>query len=109
MPIMMIAVILKFLFGYKVLDNKKSGFPDNAINKVVNKLEEMHISYQIIYVDKNPVVKNYKKLNKYDEIRSNSLKAINQENRVDLLVNKIKEATPEQIDKIIESMEKCLG
>ena len=49
--------ILNYLFGYKVLDKRKSGFPDSAITKVKNMLEEKKISYQIIYDDKAPYVK----------------------------------------------------
>lgn len=33
------AYILNYLFKYKVLDKRKSGFPDSSINKVKNELE----------------------------------------------------------------------
>ena len=45
------------LFGYKVLKGDVSGFPDTSINKVVNILEDAKISYQIIDVDKNLVIR----------------------------------------------------
>lgn len=44
------AYILNLLFRYKVLEYKNSykcGFPDNVINKVLNTLEDKHISYRI--------------------------------------------------------------
>ena len=47
---------------YKVIDSKV-GFPNNAINKVINILEEKKINYKIIGED---VTKNFKDLNKYD-------------------------------------------
>ena len=46
------------IFGYKVLKGDVSGFPDTSINKVVNTLEDAKISYQIIDVDKDPLIKD---------------------------------------------------
>ena len=39
------AYILKEIFGYRVVDGKKAGFPDNAFNKVENKINDLKISY----------------------------------------------------------------
>ena len=60
------ALILNYLCDYKIINNKV-GFPDNTINKVLDILDENEISYQIIYVDKNPKVCNYTN-NKYSEV-----------------------------------------
>lgn len=62
------------LFGYKVLKGDVSGFPDTSINKVVNTLEDANISYQIIDVDKDPVIKDYGKINTYSNIQICHLK-----------------------------------
>lgn len=35
------------LFNYVMLQNLKCGFPNNALNKVINKLEELSVSYKI--------------------------------------------------------------
>lgn len=70
------AYVINYLFGYKVLDNKKCGFPNTALNKVINKLEESKISYQIINVDSDPLIKNYKNLNSYNNILNKALEKI---------------------------------
>ena len=63
------AIILNFLFNYKIIKDK-IGFPDNALNEVLKVLKENNISYQIVYNDRNPIIE-YFELNAYDEIRPN--------------------------------------
>ena len=58
------ALILHFLLNYKIIDSKV-GFPSNALNKVVNVLEEKKINYKVIGED---IESNFKDLNKYDYI-----------------------------------------
>lgn len=41
------ATILSYLFGYKILDGVRCGFPDNALSKVLLKLESKNIDYQL--------------------------------------------------------------
>ena len=57
------ALILHYLLHYKIIDNKV-GFPSNAINKVINSLEEKNISYKILNDSQDN--KDFKDLNKYD-------------------------------------------
>jgi len=101
------AHILNFYFDYKVMDNKKAGFPESAFEKVVQQLEKEKISYQIIYTDKNPYFKNFKKLNRYEKIvqKVNENLALNQ--RIDLILEKIKSADRDQMLEIIERLEEC--
>ena len=101
------AYILNYLFGYKVLDKRKSGFPDSSINKVKNELENKKISYQIIYEDKDPEVKNYKTLNNYDKYMKLAMEKIDIKERVDFLESQIKELDDKLLE-IIEVLEKCL-
>lgn len=54
---------MNLLFGYEVLKDGLCGFPDNSLSNVLNTLEDAKISYQIIEVDKNLVIKNFDKLN----------------------------------------------
>ena len=56
------AEILNYLFDYKIINNR-CGFPINAINKVLNTLEEKKINYEIIGEDN--VKANYKRQNQY--------------------------------------------
>ena len=102
------AYILNYLFGYKVLDKRKSGFPDSSINKVKNELENKKISYQIIYEDKDPEVKNYKTLNNYDKYMKLAMEKIDIKERVDFLESQIKELDDDKLLEIIEVLEKCL-
>ncbi len=102
------AYILNYLFGYKVLDKRKSGFPDSAITKVTNMLEEKKISYQIIYDDKDPFVKNYRNLNCYEEYMKKAMNKIDIKERMEVLENKIKALDNEKLEKVIEAIEACL-
>lgn len=59
------AYIIHMIFGYKIIDGRKCGFPDNALPKVLQKLEDYKISYQIVYKDIEPVFIDLKKINKH--------------------------------------------
>ncbi len=102
------AYIIHRLLGYKVLDSKKCGFPDSAINRVINKLEENKISYQIIETNKDPVIKDFKKINNYNKAREEALKSLDAEERINNIVDKIKLATESQLEEILSYIEKCL-
>ena len=102
------AYIISELFNYKVLDNYKGGFPDTALNKVLNKLEELKISYKIFFLDKEPIEKNFKKLNKYNYYYDLAFNNLSMKNRMDFLIEKVKDAPDDVLDKIIESIEQCL-
>ena len=52
--------IINLIFNYKVLPNNKCGFPESVYEKVIEKIEDLKISYQIIYNDRKPKIKNYK-------------------------------------------------
>jgi hypothetical protein len=55
------AKIMNYLFGYQIKDNR-IGFPLNALNKVINTLEDKKISYEILGETK----KDFKNLNTYN-------------------------------------------
>lgn len=51
------------LFNYIMLQNLKCGFPNNALNKVINKLEELSVSYKIeSYEEKILKEKNFERI-----------------------------------------------
>lgn len=53
----------KLLFNYIMLQNLKCGFPNNALNKVINKLEELSVSYKIeSYEEKILKEKNFERI-----------------------------------------------
>lgn len=63
------ANIISMFFGYKILEDGKVGFPESVLNKVINTLLDKKISYMIIYVDRDPEKKDFKKLNSYTKYR----------------------------------------
>ena len=94
------------MFNYKVNKDKKCGFPDNSFNKVINTLEDKKINYEIVYKDKNPVIKKYNKLNNYKKILT---KAINYQDikiRVERIIEKINKFEDiKKLEKIIGLLE----
>ena len=68
------AIIFNYLFDYKIIEkDNKTGFPETVLTKVLNKLEELKINYEIIYKDQNPITKKFSNLNQYHRILSKSL------------------------------------
>lgn len=102
------AYIMNYFFNYKVLNDNKSGFPDNAINKVIEKLEGEKISYQIIYKDKDPLLKDFKKLNRYHLLIDNIKKEVELKKRYEILMEKIKKLDESKFLEVIECIEKCI-
>lgn len=103
------------MFDYKLLPtdktakNYKCGFPDVSFNKVINALEDKKISYQVIYNDKNPLIKDFKNKSRYNEFRIAAIKKQDIKTKMDLLVSKI--SSIDDIDKltmIMEKIEECL-
>jgi hypothetical protein len=95
------AYILNILFNYKVIKNR-SGFPENALEKVIKGLKDNHISYQLIYENQNPIIKNYKKANKYESFASKASKNISIEESLKTFEEKIKSASDDDLKKILE-------
>ena len=48
---------MNYLFGYKILIDGKVCFPESALIKVINTIEDKKIDYQIINKDGNDVIK----------------------------------------------------
>ena len=58
------AEIFHYLFNYKIV-NHRVGFPNNAINKVINILENKEISYEVIGEDSKHDFKDKNQYNLY--------------------------------------------
>lgn len=65
----MMQILYQCFFCYKILEGGKVVFPKSVLNKVINTLLDKKISYMIIYVDKDPEKKDFKKLNSYTKYR----------------------------------------
>lgn len=63
------AYIFNMLFDYKILDNRKVGFPKSILNKIINTLENKHISYNIIFKNKDNIIKDFKNRNTYNKYK----------------------------------------
>ena len=81
------------MFGYKIIKDEKSGFPESALTKVLNTLEQKKINYQIISKDYNPIIKKYDKLNSYNKILDKAIKYSNIQLRVQRIQERINEIT----------------
>lgn len=81
---------ISMFFGYKILDGGKVGFLESVLNKVINTLFDKKISYMVIYIDKDSLVKDFKKLNNYTKYRDIAIFKLDYISKVDKLINKIK-------------------
>ena len=95
------AYIFNILFGYKVLDNNKVGFPSSVYNKVINMLENNHINYNVIYKNKDMVVKDYKKINNYSKYLNMAYDKMDMDSKVNMIIDKINKCDRDKLDKLI--------
>ena len=89
--------ILYYLFDYKII-NRKTGFPLNSLNKVINKLTDLSISYEVIEESK----RDFKKLNKYNKYLKLGLSKYNKENKYLNIYSKLDSLSDADLDKILE-------
>ncbi len=102
------AYLLSYLFGYKVKEAERnilvSGFPKNALPKVMARLEKEKINYIVIDTRNNYDVdekEDYGNLNRYDEKFEEAHKIVNLKRRVEKICEiLIEEADIEKIRKI---------
>lgn len=96
--------ILYFLFNYNIKNNK-IGFPKSALNKVINKLDEFKINYEVLGEDIKNKFKNlnkYKKVVEFGKIKYNS--DINFQN----IIDKLKDVSDEKLERILMTIESIL-
>ena len=70
------AYILHSIFNYKLVregTKDKCGFPSTIIDKIIEKLEELNISYEIYYKNTLESIKDYKTLLIYSETENPDL------------------------------------
>ncbi len=96
------------MIGYRVTPGPKVGFPDNALSKVINRLEENKISYRVIKKGQFEKEYNYKKINQYAKFMNVARKTALLKNRLDILMKTIKTSNKETLERVIESIEECL-
>ncbi len=96
--------IMYYLFGYGI-NNRKVGFLKSVLNKVINKLDELHISYEVI----GETSKDYKKLNRYSKYKTLGFEKYNKDIRYSNLINKIKNIDEDKLDKILFIIEDIIN
>lgn len=97
--------ILHELLGYKYVEYKASaGFPENALIKVRNKLEEEKISYQIY--EKDLRIDSFSGVNKkYNEVLERAYQNADIENRLHHVQEILDSCNTEDLTAIIDYIE----
>lgn len=99
------ALILHFLLTYKIIDSKV-GFPSNALNKVVNVLDDKMINYKVIGED---IEKNFKDLNKYDFYLAKSKDKIVVQDLIKNIELKLESKDEGELLQILEGIERLVN
>ena len=94
------AYIFNLLFGYKIMDNNKVGFPDSVYNKIINTLEDNTINYNIIFRYKDNIIKDFKNRNNYLKFKDRALEKIDIDNKVNMIIDKIKKCNKNDLEKL---------
>ena len=82
------------------MDNNKVGFPDSVYNKIINTLEDNTINYNVIFRDKDNIIKNFKNRNNYLKFKDRALDKIDIDNKVNMIIDKIKKCNKSDLERI---------
>lgn len=98
-------VIIHNLMGYKFVEYKNSaGFPESAIAKVKNILEQEKLSYKIC--EKDTLLEEHKGIAKaYNNMLKTSLTKLEMENRLNRLQDKLDNFSLDDLEKVVEGIE----
>ena len=98
------AEVLNYLFDYQIIKGKV-GFPDNIIEKVLGVLDKECISYQVVYTDRNPIIKNYEK-NNYLKIMDKVKEKNDRKEKISVILDKLNDFNNDKLDDIISYLDK---
>ena len=101
------AYILHSIFNYKLVregTKDKCGFPSTIIDKIIEKLEELNISYEIYYKNTLESIKDYKKKNTYEKQLKDALIQVEIDKKIDLIKYKLSRLPLENVNKQLETM-----
>lgn len=101
------AYILHSIFNYKLVregSKDKCGFPSTIIDKIIEKLEELNISYEIYYKNTLESIKDYKKKNTYEKHLKDALIQVEIDKKIDLIKYKLSRLPLENVNKQLETM-----
>ena len=101
------AYILHSIFNYKIVEegkNDKLGFPSTIIDKVIEKLEELAINYQIYYKKELEESKDFQENNTYQKYLNEGLLQVEIDKKVDLIKYKLNRLSLEEVNKQLENI-----
>ena len=101
------ALIVNYLLDYK-LSNGKIGFPSSVLPKVINVLEDNHISYEIKGT-LNDTVMNYKNRNKYNYVLEKAILKKKTNDRIYSINDKLPNLNEKKLDQIISFIEEIIN
>lgn len=101
------AYILHSIFNYKLVGegkNDKLGFPSTIIDKIIEKLEELAINYQIYYKKELEVSKDFQENNTYQKYLNEGLLQVEIDKKVDLIKYKLNRLSLDEVNKQLENI-----
>lgn len=103
------AYVIHAILGYKV-SNGKAGFPENALGKVLQELDDYKVNFSVIENDTETNRRKYPKSN-YQKYYKQGIKSCDELKKESRIVDKIRNLTDEQIEKVIDYIEEltCEG
>ena len=69
-------------------------------NKIINTLEDNTINYNVIFRDKDNIIKNFKNRNNYLKFKDRALDKIDIDNKVNMIIDKIKKCNKSDLERI---------
>ena len=99
--------ILHSIFNYKIVEegkNDKLGFPSTIIDKIIEKLEELAINYQIYYKKELEISKDFQENNTYQKYLNEGLLQVEIDKKVDLIKYKLNRLSLEEVNKQLENI-----
>ncbi len=97
------AIIIHYLFNYKIINGNKCGFPTSAKQKVVDKLNENHISYEE-YCDDELTFKIEFKDNTFDEYLELAIKNLDVETKIKKINEIVRKQSKKELEKLVDEL-----
>lgn len=82
------AIILNYLFNYKITGSNRVGFPNTALSKVINTLESKKIDYSLYYLN-GLKEEHHTKPNNYDKVLNKALANYDINKKIEDIITKI--------------------
>ncbi len=102
------AIILNYLFNYKITGSNRVGFPNTALSKVLNTLEKDNIDYILYYI--NGTKDEYHKVpNNYNKVLTLALSNYDFNNKIKDITSKINKLDNIKLNNLLKIIEDYLN